>query len=74
MNAGKKLLAQLIEFVPWTSFRSIVERYSGDARASTLPCTEHFRIMAARVRQFKALNCPASQWNQGLSSDFCQTM
>lgn len=35
-----------MEFVPWSSFGRIVARYSGDARVSTLPCTEHFRIMA----------------------------
>lgn len=46
MNIGKTLFAQLMEFVPWTSFSRIVARYSGDARVSILPCTEHFRIMA----------------------------
>ena len=46
MNLGKTLFAQVMEFVPWSSFGRIVARYSGDARASTLPCTEHFRIMA----------------------------
>ena len=46
MNAGKTLFAQLMEFVPWTSFARIVARYSGDARVSVLPSTEHFRIMA----------------------------
>jgi len=46
MNLGKTLFAQLMEFVPWTSFARIVTRYSGDARVSALPCTEHFRIMA----------------------------
>jgi hypothetical protein len=46
MNLGKTLFAQLMEFVPWTSFSRIVARYSGDARVSTFPCTEHFRIMA----------------------------
>ena len=35
-----------MEFVPWTSFSRIVATYSGDARAMTLPCTEHFRAMA----------------------------
>ena len=35
-----------MDFVPWTSFSRIVARYSGDARVSTFPCTEHFRIMA----------------------------
>ena len=46
MNSGKTLFAQLMEFVPWTSFARIVANYSGDARAMTLPCTEHFRAMA----------------------------
>ena len=46
MNSGKTLFAQIMEFMPWTSFSRIVARYSGDARVSTLPCTEHFRIMA----------------------------
>ncbi len=35
-----------MDFVPWTSFARIVARYSGDCRVSTLPSTEHFRIMA----------------------------
>ena len=46
MNSGKTLFAQLMEFVPWSSFARIVARYSGDARVSSLPSTEHFRIMA----------------------------
>jgi len=46
MNLGKTLFAQLMEFVPWSSFARIVARYSGDARVSALLSTEHFRIMA----------------------------
>ena len=46
MNLGKTLFAQLMEFVPWSSFARIVARYSGDARVSVLPSSEHFRIMA----------------------------
>ena len=46
MNSGKTLFAQVMEFVPWTSFARIVARYSGDARVSTLRSAEHFRIMA----------------------------
>ena len=46
MNAGKTLFAQLMEFVPWTSFSRIVARYAGDSRSMVLPCTEHFRVMA----------------------------
>jgi hypothetical protein len=46
VNLGKTLFAQLMEFVPWSSFARIVARYSGNARVSAVPCTEHFRIMA----------------------------
>ena len=46
MNSGKTLFAQVMEYVPWTSFARIVARYSGDARVSTLRSAEHFRIMA----------------------------
>ena len=46
MNFGKTLFAQLMEFVPLSIFARIVARYSGDARISALPSTEHFRIMA----------------------------
>ncbi len=31
MNVGKTLFAQIMEFVPWTSFGRIVYRYSGNA-------------------------------------------
>jgi len=43
MNLGKTLFAQLMEFVPWTSFARIVERYGGDSGVRVLNCTEHFR-------------------------------
>ena len=46
MNTGKTLFAQLMEFVPWTSFSRIVTRYASDSRSMVLPCSEHFRIMA----------------------------
>ena len=46
MNAGKTLFAQLMEFVPWTSFARIVHRYSGNAGVRTLSCAEQFRAMA----------------------------
>ena len=47
MNLGKTLFAQLMEFVPWTSFARIVSKYSGDTRVSVLPATEHFRVMTS---------------------------
>ncbi len=46
MNAGKTLFAQIMEFVPWTSFARIVLRYGGNAGVRTLSCAEQFRAMA----------------------------
>ena len=46
MNLGKTLFAQLMEFVPWTSFARIVTRYGGDSGVRSLSCTEQFRAMA----------------------------
>lgn len=46
MNTGKTLFAQVMEFVPWTSFGRIVQRYSGNAGVRTLTCSEQFRAMA----------------------------
>ena len=46
MYVGKTLFAQVMEFVPWTSFARIVQRYSGSAGARTLSCAEQFRAMA----------------------------
>ena len=46
MNLGKTLFAQLMEFMPWTSFARIVARYGGDSRVRSLSCTEQFRAMA----------------------------
>ena len=46
MNVGKTLFAQVMEFIPWTSFSRIVDRYGGDAGVRRLNCAEQFRIMA----------------------------
>jgi hypothetical protein len=46
MNVGKTLFAQIMEFVPWTSFSRIVQRYSGDSGVRRLTCSEQFRVMA----------------------------
>jgi hypothetical protein len=46
MNTGKTLFAQIMEFVPWTSFARIVARHGGDTRVRSLSCTEQFRAMA----------------------------
>lgn len=46
MNQGKTLFAQVMEFVPWTSFARIVTRYGGDSGVRSFPSTEQFRAMA----------------------------
>lgn len=46
MNTGKTMFAQIMEFVPWTSFTRIVARHGGDSGVRRLSCTEQFRAMA----------------------------
>jgi len=46
MNTGKTLFAQLMDFLPWTTFTRIVERHGGDRYVKSLVCTEQFRVMA----------------------------
>jgi len=46
VNAGKTLFAQVMEFVPWTSFTRIVQRHGGDSGVRALSCAEQFRAMA----------------------------
>jgi hypothetical protein len=55
MNAGKTLFAQIMEFVPWTSFSRIVARYGGDSGVRRLTCSEQFRVMT-----FAQLTCRVS--------------
>jgi len=46
MYVGKTLFSQVMEFVPWTSFGRIVERYNGNAGVRRMTCAEQFRVMA----------------------------
>jgi len=46
MNVGKTLFAQVMEFVPWTSFGRIVDRHGGNAGVRRMSCAEQFRVMA----------------------------
>ena len=46
MYAGKTLFAQIMDFLPWTTFQRIVDRYGGNHRTRTLSCAEQFRVMA----------------------------
>jgi hypothetical protein len=40
VNIGKTLFAQLMDFMPWSTFTRIVARYGGDDRVRTLCCAE----------------------------------
>ena len=46
MNTGKTLFAQLMDFLPWSTFTRIVDRHGGDRYMKSLACTEQFRVMA----------------------------
>lgn len=45
MHIGKTLFAQLMDFLPWTTFQRIVDRYDGNRRVRTLTCAEQFRAL-----------------------------
>jgi hypothetical protein len=45
VNTGKALFAQLMDFLPWSTFARIVVRYDGDAQVRTLRCAEQYRAM-----------------------------
>lgn len=46
MNTGKTLFAQLMDFLPWSSFTRMVDRYGGDQRVRVFPCAAQYRAMA----------------------------
>jgi hypothetical protein len=46
MNIGKTLFAQLMDFLPWTTFARIVHRHGGDRYVKSLTCADQFRVMA----------------------------
>src|ERR1700689_2441282 len=46
MNTGKTLFAQLMDFLPWSTFGRIVARYNGNRAVRTLPCTAQYQVMA----------------------------
>jgi hypothetical protein len=46
MYAGQLVFAQLMEHLPWHTFRRVVERYGGDRRVRDFSCASQFRCMA----------------------------
>ena len=68
MNAGKTLFAQVMEFVPWTSFTRIVHRHSGNAGVRTLSCAEQFHAMAfAQLTWRESLRDIEASWSANAS-------
>ena len=43
------MLPQLIDFLPWSTFAQLVDRYDGDHRVRTLTCAEQFRALGVRA-------------------------
>ena len=46
MNSRKTIFAQLMEFLPWSTFDRIVARYHGNRAVRVLLCAAQFRVMA----------------------------
>lgn len=46
MNKGRTVFAQIMDYVPWRTFQTIVDRYHGDDRVQTFKTSVYFRIMA----------------------------
>jgi hypothetical protein len=53
MNIGKTLFAQVMDFVPWTTFQRLVSHYGGDHRVRRFNCAEQFRVMAFAQLTFR---------------------
>src|ERR1700684_157621 len=46
MNTGRTLFAQLMDFLPWSTFDRIVARYDGDRAVRKLSCAAQYQGMA----------------------------
>jgi len=46
MNTGKTLFAQIMEFLPWSTFDRIVARYDGNRAVRKLSCAAQYQVMA----------------------------
>jgi hypothetical protein len=46
MNTGKTVFAQLMDFLPWSTFDRIVARYEGNHAVRKLSCAAQYQIMA----------------------------
>ena len=56
MNTGKTLFAQIMDFLPWSTFDRIVARYDGNRGVRKLSCAAQYQIMAfAQLRRWCTL-------------------
>ena len=46
MNAGRTLFAQIMDFLPWSTFDRIVARYDGNRAVRKLSCAAQYQVMA----------------------------
>jgi hypothetical protein len=53
MQAGRALFAQVMDFVPWTSFDRLVAKYDGDKNTAKLRCAAQYRAMAFAQLTFR---------------------
>ena len=54
MYTGKTLFAQLMDFLPWTTFTRHVTRYGGDQGIRKFACAEQYRAMAFAQLTYRA--------------------
>jgi hypothetical protein len=58
MNAGKLLIAQLMDFVRWSSFARRVSSCGGDRRVRSLACAEQHRAVGGWPTHCAFVNFP----------------
>jgi len=46
MHEGKYVFSQIMDYMPWRQFHTIVEQFQGDKNIQSLTCADYFRIMA----------------------------
>ena len=57
MNTGKTRFAQIMDFLPWTTFARCVARHGGDHYVKSLTCAEQYRAMAFAQLTYRESLC-----------------
>lgn len=64
MNSGKMVFSQIMDFLPWWRFHSIVKLHRGNYKIKHFSCVEHFRVMAfAQLTHRKSLRDVEAAFN-----------